>query len=652
MMKERIGVYICECGPNIKDSLRLPEIKKFAQNIEGVETVTCHPLLCSKEGKEFIRKQINDHGLNRVVIAACSPKEHERTFWEVLKDAGLNPFYLQMANVREQCAWVVEDKDQATEKAKSLLHGAINRVGHHEFLETLQVTCQADVLVVGAGIAGISTALTLAQRNRNVFLIEKSPCIGGKAALYEDLFPTMECASCVLNPRIDAVLHNDAIKLFTMTEVKEVLGFYGNFQVEVQTNPRFVDSETCIGCGACLEVCPVNVNNEFNQGMDERKAIHIPYDTALPNVALIDAEHCLHMRGQDCNACKDACPFGSIDYGDTPKTRQITVGAIVLATGFDVFDPKRAPQYAYGKTEGIYTSLEFERILNATGPTRGKLQTRDGKVPQSIALIHCVGSRTPNFNEYCSGICCSIMLKFSHQITEKWPHISITHVFSDLCLPGKEAQRFYHNLSKQKAVTFVRMNAPDAICIREDDKALRIEYEDPRGRRNSFVCDMAVLGTALESARGAEELGRAMDTPLDPSGYFGEENVQISMVGTSREGIFVAGCAQGPKDIQTAVTQGQAAAGAILSRLIPGEQITIQPMTAVLNESLCSGCRLCIGQCPFKAIALDKSENRIAVNKIICRGCGSCAAACPSGAIRTNHFTDEQISAEIRGVMN
>lgn len=650
-MAERIGVYVCECGPNIKDAMDLDEVLKFIRGLENVVLTKPFGLLCAQKGQELIGKDIKDHDLTRVVIAACSPKEHENTFKQCLGKAGLNPFLLQIANIREQCAWVVRDKALATDKAKAIIHAAVRRVVYHEPLEVEDIECQPDALVVGAGIAGISAALTLAQKNRKVYLVEKLPCIGGKVARYEDVFPNLECASCILDPILDEVLHNEHIEILTWSEVQEVLGFYGNFLVKVNKKARFVDSETCIGCGACVETCPVKVKNEYNEGLDERRAIYIPYPGALPNVAVIDEKHCLRWQGEGCNACQEACPFGSIIYEETDQVRQLQVGAIVLATGFDLFDPARAPKYGYGKIDNVYTSLEFERLVNSAGPTEGKIQLRNGQVPEKIALVHCVGSRTGEFHEHCSAVCCMYLLKFAHQVNGKLPGASMTGLYSDLCLPGKEAQGFFNKISREANIQFMHMKHPDSIEITQENGKTLIRFTDIHGRSHGVASDMVVLAPAMEGARDAGTLAKLFDISLGQGGFFSEENTKVAPVSTAMEGVFIAGCAQGPKDIQSSVAQGQAAAGRILSRLVPGEKLALEPVTADVDEDLCCGCKLCVGLCPYKAIACDDLKKNVAINKILCRGCGVCAAACPSGAIKASHFTDVEVSQEIRGLL-
>jgi heterodisulfide reductase subunit A len=649
-LAERIGVYICECGPNIRDAIDIDEVVKFAKGIENVVLAKPVGLMCSEDGKALISDEIKKENLTRVVFAACSPKEHELTFKGILRNAGLNPFLLQIANIREHCAWVVKDKPLATDKAKAMIKAAVGRVVHHEPLETKEIECQPDVLVVGAGMAGISAALTLAQRNRKVYLVEKSPCIGGKVALYEDVFPNLECASCVLDPVADEVLHHEQIKMLTYSEVDEVLGFYGNFVVKVNKRARFVDVATCIGCEACFDVCPVKVRNEYNEGLNERRAIYIPYAGALPSVAVIDKEHCLRWHGEACTACQEACAFGSIDYEETDQIEEIKVGAIVLATGFDIFDPGRSPQYGYGKVENVYTSLEFERLVNPTGPTEGKIELKNGQSPEKIALVHCVGSRSSKFNEHCSGVCCMYLLKFAHQAAKKLPGVSITELYSDFCLPGKESQGFFGKVSRECAPEFLHMKDPDSIEIGEENGKVLIDYVDVHGKSKTITADMVVLAPAIEGARDAGDLARICDISQGEGGFFVEENPSIAPVSTVRDGIFIAGCAQGPKDIRSSVADGQAAAGRILSRLIPGEKLVLDAVTAEADADLCCGCKLCIAVCPYMAIHYDETGKHVVINEILCRGCGVCPAVCPSGSIKAKHFADAQISAEIQAL--
>jgi heterodisulfide reductase subunit A2 len=532
------------------------------------------------------------------------------------------------------------------------LNGAVKRVIHHEPLESKEIECEPDVLVLGAGVAGMSAALMLARTERRVYLVEKSPCIGGKVARYEDLYPTMECGSCVLDPLLDQVLHHDRIEVITLASVQEALGFLGNFQVKIKQKPRFVDLETCIGCGACVEACPVNVANEYNEHLDKRKAIHIPYANALPHVAVIDREHCLHWQEAACTACRDACPFGSINYGAAEEIREIKVGGMVVATGFDLFDLSRAPQYGYGTIENVVTSLQFERMLSTTGPTQGKIKLCNGEIPSRIAMIHCVGSRSKDLDEHCSGICCSYLLKFAHQCLERLPEASVDMLYADWCLPGKEAQGFFNGVVQEQRVSLAHLHAPNALRIVKDDDAIRIDYTDVNGSSAAVHCDMVVLAPAMEGARDSEEVANILELARGKGAFFEEEDVTIAPISSNRAGICIAGCARGPKDVQSSVAEGQAAAGQLLAGLIPGQKLAISPLVAQADEHLCSGCRTCAPLCPYGAIGYDDSQDCAVINEILCRGCGVCAAACPGGAITADHYTGPQLSAEIKALVS
>ncbi|OGP61931.1 MAG: hypothetical protein A2V65_07055 [Deltaproteobacteria bacterium RBG_13_49_15] len=646
-MPERIGVYLCECGPNIAEAVDLGRVAVFARGLPNVVRVAPFGLLCAQTGKDFLKHEIREHRLTRVVIAACSPKENEHTFRQVLIDSGVNPFLMQMANIREQCSWVIKDKRAATEQAKQLIHAAASRVIHNQPLETREIECSPDVLVLGAGIAGISAALTLAQKNRKVYLVETSPCIGGKAARHEDLFPSLECASCVLSPKFDELLHNDQIELLTLTDVKEVLGYFGNFTVTVNRKPRFVDAASCIGCNLCIDVCPVKTRNEYNERLDERHAVYIPYPGALPNLAVIDSQHCLRFNGTECTACRDACPFNCIHYDDEDRIQELRVGAIVLATGFDLFDLKKAPRYGYGKAKNIYTSLEFERLLNSSGPTEGKILLKSGRFPDTIAFVHCAGSRTKKFHEHCSAICCTYLLKFIHQVRKKLPGTQIAVFHSDFCLPGMEAQILYNRLHSDEHVRFLRLKEPDTITIDETEDILSICCLDPGGAQHVLTCDMAVLAPAMEAAQGADHTAKICDMLQDKAGFFSKAHVMTAPSSTTREGIYAAGCAQGPTDVMHSVAQGESAAGKIISGLVPGKRLVLEAATAHVDKEACSGCTICISGCIYKAITYDPAEKCVSVNDVICKGCGACAATCPSGAISARHFSDGALSAEI-----
>ncbi|MFH1415191.1 MAG: CoB--CoM heterodisulfide reductase iron-sulfur subunit A family protein [Elusimicrobiota bacterium] len=649
-MSEKTGVYICDCGTNIAGALEIEKLIEFASGLEDVNLAKNHKLLCSEEGKEFLKTEIEENGLKRVVIAACSPKQHESTFMKALDSAGLNPYLMQMVNIREQCAWVTPDKDQATEKAKAFIRAAVKRVMLHEPLEKKKIDCVPDGLVIGSGVSGIEAALTMAQKGRKVYLVEKSPSVGGRVARYEDVFPNLECASCMLEPKLDELLHDDNIEVLTNSEVEEVLGFYGNFAVKIRKKARSVDMDKCIGCGACYEPCPVSVKNEFDEGLSERKAIYVPYPGALPNVPVIDRQNCLRYNGEECTVCRDACPFEAIKYEDEDELIEKNVGGIVLATGFDIFDCTKLPSLGYGEHKEVYTSLEFERILSSTGPTEGKILMKGGREPGSIAIIHCVGSRDREHNGHCSSVCCMYSVKFAAMIKEKLENTDVVQVYRDWTLPGKGYQQFY-DATVEKGVRTVQVSGPNNIEVADNGSGLRVNCVDISGRAIAIEADMVILCPAIEAASNAGQVADMFSVSRAEDGFFEEQNAKLEPVSTMTEGIFIAGCNQGPKDIQSSVAQGAAAAGRVLSGLVPGEQLELEAVISETDEDLCSGCKTCIQVCPYKAITYDEEKKITVISEVLCKGCGTCAAVCPGGAASGRHFKNKQIIAEISALV-
>jgi heterodisulfide reductase subunit A2 len=646
-MRNRTGVFICECGPNIKNLIDIAALYRHVLHSGAVVMARILPFCCSPEGQTLIAEEVATHGLDRVVVAACSPIEHEHTFNGVMAQAGLNPFLLQTVNIREQCAWVTPDVPEATAKAISLVLAAVARVKLHCPLVAGEIECQADVLVVGAGIAGISAALTLAQKQRKVYLIEKSPCIGGKAARFQHMFPDLQCTSCVFAAQFDEVLHSERIQLFTLTNAQSVAGYLGNFLVELRQEDRGVDPNACVGCGLCQEACPISVPDESHEGFNQRRAIFIPYPGALPHVAVIDRSHCLRSQGHACDACQAACPYGAVRYDDGDHSHQIKVGAIVLATGCDLFDPRRAFQYGYGTIPNVITGMELERLLNTDGPTAGKILKTDGQPPATITLVHCVGSRSEASHEYCSGICCRLSLKYAARVLEDLPETRVALLHTDLCLPGKDSQRLLATLSRSDRVRLLRMAAPDALQVVEQGDSTSIHYRDDHGHTQTLTTDLVVLLTAMEGARDGAELAGIFDIEQDEDGFFMAAHRQTDPIASTREGIVLAGCAVVPGDIPTAVAQGQAAAGKILSQLVPGETLPLPAVTAEIRPERCSRCGLCQASCPLSAIDFSAMDTPPSINKVLCAGCGACAVACPSGAICLHHYTDEQLTAEL-----
>lgn len=657
-MDERTGVFVCECGPNIGDAVDVHGLLRFASGLPGVAHAERHRLLCSDDGKRVVEEVVRQHGLTRVVIAACSPKEHEKTFRGVLQRAGLNPFLLQMANIREQCAWVTGDTALATEKAKRLVRAAVDRVARHTPLEAREIECGPDALVVGAGVAGMSAALTMAQKGRRVFVVEREPWVGGATIRYEDVFPGLECASCMLEPMIDELLHNERIEVLTGAEVTEVLGSRGNYTVRVTSRARSVNLGACIGCGTCAQACPVRVPDSQVPGHGERAAIGTPFAGVLPNAPALDRSVCRRYSGGagddgGCDACAAACPFGAIDYTQEDVSREFTVGAVVLATGFDLFDAAAAPRYGWGRIPDVRQAFEFERMLSSNGPTGGRVVRASGEEPDTVALIHCVGSRSGEFHPYCSGVCCGYMLKFAHLIRKQLPDARVLDLHADLCLPGRGAEGLHRGLLADSKVEFLRMREPGSVQVEESAGRPVVTYVSATGQIMSRECDMVVLAPAMEGGRDAARLADMLEinAPDTASGFLESVHAKLAPVSTTSEGVFVAGAARGPCDIETAAAQGQAAAGKVLQSLVPGERLVLEATVAAVDGDACSRCGICVSACPFGAMKRDEEAGQTKTDDTLCRGCGTCAAACPSGAASAMHFDDAQIRAEIRGAL-
>ncbi|MCB2146049.1 MAG: CoB--CoM heterodisulfide reductase iron-sulfur subunit A family protein [Deltaproteobacteria bacterium] len=650
-MKDRIGVFICECGPNIKDAMDIPQLVHFAGHLEAVVLAEPVGLMCAPNDRKKVADTIRRHHLTHVVFASCSPREHEQTFRGVLESAGCNPFMMQAVNLREQCAWVIHDRDQATRKARRMIGAGVQRVRHHAPLTPREIDCRPDVLVIGAGVAGISAARTLSQNGRRVVMVERSACIGGMAALYEDLYPDFNCAACLIEPDLDDVLHDERIEILTTSEVLSVRGTPGNFTATVKQAAPHVDPLRCIGCAACIEACPVTVPNEFNAGMDSRQAIYIPYPGSLPHVAVIDKQNCLQFTDARCGACKEACPFDAVDYAAVPAVRNLAVGAVVVATGFQGFDPGRSTRYGYGTVDGVISAFAFERLVNTTGPTGGKIVTASGQAPDTVAFVHCVGSRTEAFNRFCSGVCCLSAFKQARQVRKQLPETAIHHFFADLCLPGKTAQRFFDGVCAMAGVTLHRLVHPGAIRISAENGRAIVRGTDASGAVQQVDAQLVVLATAMEAPAGTPQTGRILDLGLDDDGFFKEAHPVVDPVAAVREGFYLAGCCQGPKDIPASISQGQAAAGRIMQKLIPGGKITLNPIVARVDPDLCSGCRTCEALCPYDALARDENEACMTIEEALCRGCGICAAVCPGGAISVCHYSADAVYAEIAGLL-
>ncbi len=648
----RVGVYVCHCGANIAAKVDVEEVARFASKLDFVESARDYKFMCSDPGQQLVVDDIREKGLNRIVVASCSPRMHEKTFRKACQKAGLNPYYFQMACIREHDAWVTEDPGEATDKAKELVQGAVSRVLHHESLVPRTVDINPNVLVIGGGIAGMQAALTIADAGKTVYLVEREPCIGGNMAKFDKTFPTLDCAACILTPKMVAVGQHENIELLTYSEVVDVEGFVGNFKATVRKKPRYVDMDKCTGCGVCNEKCPAKAISEFDQGLSKRKAIYSPFPQAVPNTPVIDRDMCIYFKKGKCRACEKFCEADAIDFDQQEEKITLDVGAIIVATGFKPFDPSVAERYGYGKYPEVYTSLEFERVNNATGPTEGQIRLKDGRVPETMAIIHCVGSRDKNHNAYCSRVCCMYSMKYAHLIREK-TGANVYEFYIDIRSPGKGYEEFYNRVQSE-GVQFIRGNVAGVTdkAIGEDEKGkLIVLAEDSlSGRFLRVPVDAVVLSVGLEAAEGAEAVARMVGISQDQDGWFNELHPKLAPQATPSDGIFLAGCCQGPKDIPDTVSTANGAAAEALS-LIMREKVEVEAAVSSIDAERCMGCRQCETICMFDAIEYDSALNVCVVNEAICKGCGLCASTCPNKAIGVRHFGNEQILSEMEGVM-
>ena len=654
----KIGVYVCDCGFNIAGVVNVPEVVNYAKGLRGVAVAREYKYMCSSPGQETIQKDIREKGLNRVVVASCSPHLHESTFRRAAESAGMNPYLVHMVNIREQVSWVTKGRDEATEKAKSLVAAGVARVARHSPLERREVPVRGEVLIMGGGIAGIQAALTAAEAGHHVYLVERDPSIGGHMARFDKTFPTLDCAACILTPKMTAVKNHANITLLSYSEVVAVDGYVGNFKVKVRRKPRYVDEAKCVGCFECIEECVYKTpkfSSEFELGLGKRKPIYIPFPQAVPLVAVIDPETCIEFKTGHCKkTCVEACgDRNAIDFKQQEQFVELDVGAIIVSTGFQVFDASRMTNYGYGRYPDVYNALEVERLAASNGPTGGEIVLRNGKKPSSVAIVHCVGSRDENYNPYCSKVCCMYSLKLAHLVKER-TGAEVYSFYIDMRTPGKGYEEFYHRLLVENLHLIrgkVAMVTDIAESPREEGKLVVVAENTLLGGVVRVPVDMVVLSVALEPQADKEQVRRLLNMSCSSEGFFLEKHPKLAPVSTMTDGVFIAGACQGPKDIPETVAQAEAAAAEVLALTSKGF-ITLEPNLAYIDKALCSGCQVCIPLCPYRAIELDRSSMVAKISDVLCKGCGVCVAACPSGAALQRMFEDDQILDELLGVLS
>ncbi len=656
--KPKIGVYVCHCGVNIAKTVDIDVVRSYAESLPYVKVARNYSYMCSDPGQLLIKEDIAEEGLNRIVVASCSPRMHELTFRKTLAEGGLNPYYLEMANIREQCSWVHEDAEEATTKAKKLVAAAVAKAKLLEPLEEKEVEVEPATLVIGGGIAGIQAALDIAQAGFKVYLVEKTPAVGGKMSQLDKTFPTLDCSACILTPKMVDVGSHPNIELLTYSQVEEIQGFVGNFEVKVRKKARYVDIDKCTGCGICAEECRLagRISSEYEAGMGKRSAIYLPFPQAVPAKFTIDPEHCLYLTRGKCGKepkCIEHCSVGAIDFEQQDEIVEFKVGAVIVATGYDVFDASRKPEYGYQDYDNVLTSLELERLVSASGPTGGEIQLGKGEdafVPKEVAFIQCVGSRDESCgNEYCSRVCCMYTAKLAHLIKEKVPDSNVRIYYMDVRAFGKGFEEFYDRV-RREGVRYIRGNPSevfkrgDKLVVKAEDTLTATPLEDE--------ADLVVLSVGLEPRKDTREIIDLLRLSQSADRFYLEAHPKLAPVDTATDGVYLAGCAQGPKDIPDTVAQAKGAASSALILLASGK-VNIQAQISVVNEATCRGCGYCVEICPYGAIEMGE-VNRFGhilsvakVNEALCKGCGACVAGCFSGSIQQKSFKDKQILPQI-----
>lgn len=660
---QRIGVFVCHCGTNISATVDVRAVADALRGETGVAFATDYQYLCSESGQNILKDAVREHKLTGAVICSCSPRMHENTFRKAAGRAGLNGYMVEIANIREQCSWIHKDVASATDKAIALGKAAIAKVHLNAPLVPGESPVTKRALVIGGGIAGIQSALDIAEAGFEVDIVEREPTIGGKMTQIDKTFPTLDCAACILTPKMVDCAQNEKIRILSYSEVAAVKGFVGNFTVSIRRKARYVDEKKCTGCGVCAEKCPQKkIPNAFNLGMSNRTAIYIPFAQAVPKVATIDPDACTMLKSGKCGVCSKVCGAGAIDYNQKDEIIEAKYGAIVVATGFNPIKLDAYDEFAYSQSKDVITSLEFERLTNAAGPTNGKLlRPSDGKHPRTIVFVQCVGSRESREcgKEYCSKICCMYTAKHAMLTREKYPDTDVYVFYIDVRAPGKNYDEFQRRAVEQYGVHYIKGMVGKVVP--QSDGTLAVQASDLIMDRQLHIdADLVVLAAAVEPDKSARPLATMLAASMDTNDFFTEAHAKLRPVESPTAGIFLSGACQGPKDIPETVAQAGAAAGKVIG-LLAKEKLSGNPCVAGSDELMCNGCSACERVCPYGAITYADKEfkqpdrtvrlRRVAsVNAAVCQGCGACTVACPSGAMDLKGFSNRQIMAEVDAI--
>ncbi|MFC1963475.1 FAD-dependent oxidoreductase [Chloroflexota bacterium] len=657
----RIGVFVCHCGSNIASTVDIEKVVEAARGMPLVHFASDNKYTCSELGQSSIREAIKEQKLDRVVIASCSPRMHESTFQRTVATAGLNPYLLEIANIREHCSWVHTNRDEATTKAIDLIKMAVAKVAHHEPLFPKEVSLTKRALVIGGGVTGIQAALDIAAAGYEVVLVEREPSIGGRMSQLDKTFPTLDCSACILTPKMVEASQHSKITLLAYSEVQNVRGFVGNFEVDILKKAKRVNHKKCTGCGTCWQKCPEKLPSEFDLGLGKRTAIYIPFAQAVPNKPVIDWEHCRYRsylaweqtsdgkKLPQCRVCEKICPTGSIDWGSKDEVITEKFGAIVVATGYKTFDHSVYGEYGGGRYPDVISGLELERLMNASGPTEGEvLRPSDGTHPKTVVFVSCVGSRDDHVGRpYCSKICCMYIAKHAIMLREHDPEVQSYVFYIDIRAGGKDYEEFVRRAQEEAGTIYLRGRVSQ---IYQDGNKLRVLGEDSLiGRPVEIAADLVVLATGVEPSTSVAELAQKLNISYDNYNFLVEAHPKLRPVETHTDGIFLAGACVGPRDIPESVAQGSAAAAKAIG-LLSQDNLSTNPLTAIINPAKCVGCFACKEVCPFNAPEAQVTRdgrNVLVINESLCKGCGLCVVACRPGAINLRGFTNQQLLSEV-----
>ena len=639
----RIGIFVCECGGNIGDVVDVKAVVDTVKNWPDVATAKYHKYLCSKPAQEMILDAVKKENLDRVVVASCTPRMHLGTFQAVLERSGLNPVMLEFVNIRDQDAWVhgPHSSLEATKKAVSLIKGGYERSRELEPLQTISEKGSREILIVGGGIAGITAALELGYLGYKVHLVERKPSIGGNMAKLTKVFPTLDCAQCILTPRMAEVGRNPNVTLYTYGEVQEVSGRPGNYDVKVFMKPRGVDVQKCRNCGVCAKVCPVSVSDEFNEGLSQRKAAYIEFPQAVPSAYVIDFKSCTK-----CEKCEKLCPAKAITLADQGSTVDLHVGGIIMATGYQLYDAKKLETFGYSTYKDVITMMDLERFVSATGPTSGYVKRADGTDVKKMAIALCAGSRDKNYIPYCSRICCMYALKQAF-VLKKMLGIDVAIYYTDIRATGKGYEDLYWR-DQEAGVTFIRGKIAEVYKDNKTGKLVAVAEDTISGEPTEDQYDMIALATPMVSPEGLKELADKMKVSIGEDGFITEKHPKLDPVDSLTTGIFACGCALSPKDVRDTVSDGLGAS-AKAALFLKSDYVTTSPEKAYVIADLCNGCNACVPICPTKAITMQDGKAKI--DPFQCTGCGACIPVCPQEAIDFKNATTKQVIASIRGVL-